>query len=165
MSYLAAILYTRFTYYKIGREERYLVFIIEEAQNYVPNLSVYDVGYSLAREKLAIIATQGRKFGLSLCLISQRPSFVDPVVLSMCNSFFIHRVSPQDVSFVERATGGLPASLARRLTQLEQGELIVHGQMNKVPIPFLIKAPPRNPDIGHRYGTTNVLEGLRRLRR
>jgi DNA helicase HerA-like ATPase len=165
MSYLAAILYSRFTQYKIKREERYLVFIIEEAQNYAPNLSVYDVGYSLAREKLAIIATQGRKFGLSLCLISQRPSFVDPVVLSMCNSFFVHRVSPEDVSFVDKVTGGLPRSLGRKLTQLEQGELIVHGQMNKVPIPFLIKAPARNHDIGHRYGQTNVLEGLRRLKR
>jgi hypothetical protein len=165
ISYLAAILYTRFTQYKISREERYLIFMIEEAQNYVPNLSVYDVGYSLAREKLAIIATQGRKFGLSLFLVSQRPSFVDPVVLSMCNSFFIHRVSPQDVSFVEKVTGGLPGSLARRLTQLEQGELIVHGQMNQVQIPFLIKASSRNTEIGHRYGTTNVLEGLRRLRK
>jgi len=162
MSYLAAILYSRFTNYKISRQERYLFFIIEEAQNYVPNLAVYNVGYSLAREKLSIIATQGRKFGLSLCLISQRPSFVDPVVLSMCNSFFIHRVSPEDVSFVEKVTGGLPKSLARRLTQLERGELIVHGQVNKVPIPFLIKAPSRDPKIGHRFGTTNVLEGLRR---
>lgn len=165
MSYLAAVLYSRFTQYKIQGEERYLLFIIEEAQNYVPNLSEYDVGYSLAKEKLAIIATQGRKFGLGLCLVSQRPSFVDPVVLSMCNSFFIHRVSPQDVSFVEKVTGGLPASLSRRLTRLEQGELIVHGQMNKVPIPFLIKGPSRQPDIGHSYGTTKVLEGLRRLKR
>lgn len=165
MSYLAAVLYSRFTQYKIERQERYLVFIIEEAQNYVPNLSVYDVGYSLAREKLAIIATQGRKFGLSLCLISQRPSFLDPVVLSMCNSFFIHRISPQDVLFVEKVTGGLPASLARRLTQLERGELIMHGQMSKVPIPFLVRAPERDPSIGHRYGQTKVLEGLRHLKR
>ncbi|MEM2961291.1 MAG: ATP-binding protein, partial [Candidatus Bathyarchaeia archaeon] len=160
MSYLAAILYSRFTQYKINRQERYLVFIIEEAQNYVPNLSAYNVGYSLAREKLATIATQGRKFGLCLGLISQRPSFVDPVVLSMCNSFFIHRVSPEDVSFIEKVTGGLPHSLARRLTQLEQGELIVHGQMNLVPISFLIKAPARDAEVGHRYGKTNVLEGL-----
>lgn len=165
MSYLAALLYSRFTDYKTRRDERYLVFVIEEAQNYIPNLSQYDVGYSLARDKLSIIATQGRKFGLSLCLISQRPSFVDPVVLSMCNTFFIHRVSPQDVTFVERVTGGLAGSLRRRLTQLEQGELIIHGQMNKVPIPFLIKAPPRNPEIGHRYGSTNVLEGLRRTKK
>lgn len=165
MSYLAAILYSRFTQYKINRETRYLLFIIEEAQNYVPNLSVYDVGYSLAREKLATIATQGRKFGLSLCLVSQRPSFVDPVVLSMCNSFFIHRISPEDVSYVEKVTGGLPSSLKRRLTRLEQGEVIIHGQMNKVQTPFLVKAPCRDPEIGHRYGSTNVLEGLRRPRR
>jgi len=163
MSYLAAVLFARFTQYKTSGQERYLVFIVEEAQNYVPNLSVYDVGYSLARQKLATIATQGRKFGLSLCLISQRPSFVDPVILSMCNSFFIHRVSPDDVSFVNKVTGGLPQSLSRRLTNLERGEVIVHGQMNVVQIPFLVKAPQRNPEIGHRFGSTNVLEGLRHL--
>jgi DNA helicase HerA-like ATPase len=162
MSYLASILFRVFTEYKIEGQERYMLFIIEEAQNYCPNLSAYNIGYSLAREKLAAIATQGRKFGLSLCLISQRPSFVDQVVLSMCNTFFLHRISPEDLSFVKRVTGGLPSSLERRLTILGNGELIVSGQMLTLPFPMLIKVPfPR--EVPQTTGKTDVLGALRRM--
>jgi DNA helicase HerA-like ATPase len=161
MSYLASILFRVFTQYKIEGQERYMLFIIEEAQNYCPNLSTYNIGYSLAREKLAAIATQGRKFGLSLCLISQRPSFVDQVVLSMCNSFFLHRISPEDVSFVKRVTGGLPSSLDRRLTILDNGELIVSGQMLTLPFPMLIRVPQR--EVPQTTGKTDVLGALRRM--
>lgn len=163
ISYLSYILFKRFTFYKTKREERYLMFLIEEAQNYCPNLSRYDVGYSLAREKLGMIATQGRKFGLSLCLVSQRPSFIDPVVLSMCNTFFIHRIAPDDISFIKRASGGLPSSIERRLTRLELGEVVVSGQMNKVPFPLVIKIPRRKMVPKHTAGETDVLGALKRL--
>lgn len=161
MSYLASVLFRVFTEYKMEGKERYMLWIIEEAQNYCPNLATYNIGYSLAREKLAAIATQGRKFGLSLCLISQRPSFVDQVVLSMCNTFFIHRISPEDVPFVKRVTGGLPSSLERRLTTLENGELVISGQMLTLPFPMLIRVPPRV--VPQTTGKTNVLGSLRRL--
>lgn len=163
ISYLSSILFQRFTFYKIQGEERYLLFIIEEAQNYCPNLSKYDVGYSLAREKLGMIATQGRKFGLSLCLISQRPSFIDPIILSMCNTFFIHRIAPEDVSFVKYVCGGLPSSIERRLTRLELGEVVIVGQMNKAPFPLVIKVPRRELVPEHTAGKTDVLGALRRL--
>lgn len=161
ISYFSSILLQRFTHYKGRREERYMIFLMEEAQNYCPNLSRYNVGYSLAREKLSQIATQGRKFGLSLCLVSQRPSFLDPIVLSMCNTFFIHRVSPEDVGFVKRACGGLPSPLERRLTTLGLGEAIVTGQMNLVPFPLLIEVPPR--EVPHQAGKTDVMAALKRL--
>jgi len=163
ISYLSSILYQRFTYYKTEKKERYLIFLIEEAQNYCPNLTRYNVGYSLAREKLGMIATQGRKFGLSLCLVSQRPSFVDPVVLSMCNTFFIHRIAPDDVGYIVRACGGLPPSMERRLTRLELGEVIVTGQMNVVPFPMVIRIPEREIVPKHTAGETDVLGALRRL--
>jgi len=163
ISYISSLLFQKFTDYKVKQEERYMLFIIEEAQNYCPNLAVYDVGYSLAREKLSLISTQGRKFGLSLCLVSQRPSFIDPIVLSMCNTFFIHRISPEDVSFVKKISGGLPRDLERRLTTLERGEVIVTGQMSLVPFPLLIRIPER--EIPHTYGKTDVLSALRRLAR
>jgi DNA helicase HerA-like ATPase len=163
-SYLSAILYSRFTEYKINKRPRYLLFLIEEAHNYCPNLSTYNVGYSLAREKLSIIATQGRKFGLSLCLITQRPSFVDPVVLSMCNTFFIHRVSPDDMGFVKKISGGLPNSLERRLTILEKGELIVTGVMNVRHLPLLIKVIHGvHRHVEATMGSTDLLGDLRRL--
>lgn len=159
VSYFALLLFKRFMHYKqVLRRPRHVLFAIEECQNYIPNLTNYNVGASLAREKLSLIATQGRKFGVSLCLISQRPSFVDPVVLSMCNTFFIHRISPEDQYFVEKVSGGLPNHLKKRLTTLEKGTCVVMGQMSKLPFPILINVPPKK--IEHTAGTTHVLEDL-----
>lgn len=162
MTYIATILFKNFTRYKIsGEGERYLIFLIEEAQNFIPSKS-YPIELSLAKNKLSLIATQGRKFGLSLCLITQRPSFVDKIALSMCNTFFIHRISPEDVGYVKDATGGLPVSLSSRLTALEQGELIITGQMNRVPFPLLINVPGRIAK--HKAGTTDVVKRLAEIR-
>lgn len=156
MTYLATMLFDRFTEFKIEGKEKYLIFMIEEAQNYCPDKS-FPIGISLAHHKLSAIATQGRKFGLSLCLISQRPSFVDRIVLSQCNTFFIHRVSPEDVSFVRSVTGGLPPSLSARLTNLDRGELIVTGQMNAVPFPLDIRVPK------HEIPKEKIKETLRKF--
>jgi len=163
MTYIASLLFTKFTKFKIEGGSRFLIFLVEEAQNFIPSQS-YPIGSSLAKNKLSLIATQGRKFGLSLCLITQRPSFVDKIVLSMCNTFFIHRISPGDVSYVDSITGGLPSSIANRVTRLGQGELILTGQMNKVPFPLLLHIPG-DRIVPHTAGTTNVIKTLVNLRR
>jgi DNA helicase HerA-like ATPase len=137
--YIAYLLFKRFVEYKQQEElQRSLLFVIEEAQNYCPNLAEYRIGYSLARDVLQQIATQGRKFGLCLCLLTQRPSYVDPVIMSMCNTFFIHRIAPGDESFVKRVTGGLPDSLERRLTRLDTGYVIITGQAIKSGLSLLV---------------------------
>jgi len=159
MTYLATILFNKFTEYKLNGIQKYLLFIIEEAQNFCPDKS-YPIASSLAHSKLSAIATQGRKFGLSLCLISQRPSFVDRIVLSMCNTFLVHRVSPEDVSFVKSITGGLPQSLAARLTTLDTGEVIVSGQMVTVPFPLVVRVPKEDRKIKPTIGETNVVDNL-----
>lgn len=164
IGYLSSVLFDEFTRYKQEARPRYLMLVIEEAQNFCPNPREYPIGTSLAKAKLSAIATQGRKFGLSLCLISQRPSFVDPIVLSMCNSFFVHRVSPEDVTFVRRVTGGLPGSLVDRLTRLPQGLMVFTGQMSCVPFPLLLRSPEKRVVQKHTAGKTNVMEGLARLR-
>ena len=136
--------------------DRILLLIIEEAQNYCPNLETYPIGYSLARDNLAQIATQGRKFGLSLCLVSQRPSFVDQIVLSMVNTFIIHRISATDVPFVKRAAGGLPEVIEDKLTSLATGRAIVIGQMNKLGFPVLIEIPEEERRIKPTIGKISV---------
>jgi len=163
MTYLATLLFEQFTRYKMKKEDRYLLFIIEEAQNFCPDKS-YPVGSSLAHTKLSAIATQGRKFGLSLCLISQRPSFVDRIVLSMCNTFLIHRVSPEDVGFVRSISGGLPPSLVPRLTTMSTGDVIVTGQMVTVPFPLVIHILESDRKVKPTVGKTNVCETLAKLR-
>jgi len=163
MTYLAALLFDQFTQYKIRREDRYLLFIIEEAQNFCPDKS-YPIGSSLAHTKLSAIATQGRKFGLSLCLISQRPSFVDRIVLSMCNTFLIHRVSPEDVSFVRSICGGLPPSLIPRLTTMDTGNVIVTGQMLTMPFPLVIRILENDRKVKPTTGKTDVCGKLAKYR-
>jgi len=163
MTYLLTLLFEQFTRYKMRKEDRYLLLIIEEAQNFCPDKS-YPVSYSLAHTKLSAIATQGRKFGLSLCLISQRPSFVDRVVLSMCNTFFIHRISPEDVSFVRVVCGGLPPSLVSKLTMMNTGDVIITGQLLPVPFPLLVHILESDRKVKHTIGKTNVCERLAELR-
>jgi DNA helicase HerA-like ATPase len=162
MTYLASLLFEQFTQYKMRKEDRYLLLIIEEAQNFCPDKS-YPISSSLAHTKLSTIATQGRKFGLSLCLISQRPSFIDRIVLSMCNTFFIHRISPEDVSFVRSICGGLPPSLVSRLTTMSTGDAIITGQMIPVPFPLLVRILESDRKVKPTIGKTNVCERLAEL--
>lgn len=163
MTYLASLLFVQFTNYKLKKDDRYLMFVIEEAQNFCPDKN-YPIGSSLAHSKLSAIATQGRKFGLTLCLISQRPSFVDRIILSMCNTFFIHRMSPEDVSYVKGVSGGLPTSLIPKLTTLDTGDLIVTGQMTTVPFPLLIHIHEDDRKIKPTVGKTNVSATLAKSR-
>lgn len=160
MSYISSRLLKEFADLKIRGDDRNLIFAIEEAQNFCPDRS-FPISNSLAKSKLTTIATQGRKFGVSLCLISQRPSFVDRIILSMCNSFFVHRVSPGDVDFVNKATGGLPISIASKITTLRQGEMIVSGQMLPVPFPIMCDMKDQRT-VSHRAGSVNVMENLTR---
>lgn len=143
IAYLTKLLYNCFVKYKSEEKTRLLLLAIEEAQNYCPNTATFPISYSLARTNLANIATQGRKFRLCLCLISQRPSFIDPVVLSMVNTFIIHRISADDVYFVKRAAGALPSSIEERLTRLPTGHAVVMGQMNKLGFPVIVSIPKR----------------------
>jgi len=156
VTYVTKLLLKKFTDYKMKGTDRILLLIIEEAQNYCPNLETYPIGYSLARDNLAQIATQGRKFGLSLCLVSQRPSFVDQIVLSMVNTFIIHRISATDVPFVKRAAGGLPEVIEDKLTSLATGRAIVIGQMNKLGFPVLIEIPEEERRIKPTIGKISV---------
>ena len=163
IAYLARLLYQSFTLYKTRGMERYLALVVEEAQNYAPNPRTYPVAWSIARDYLALIATQGRKFGISLVMVSQRPSFLDPVVLSMINTFLVLRSAPDDVAYISRAVGGLPQALRDRLTRLPRGTALLAGQMNLLGHPVLLHVPRRKTS--HRMGSTRLVEALRRLRR
>ncbi len=162
IGYLAKILYNRFTQFKLSGQEKYLLLVIEEAQNYIPSKS-YPIGSSIAREYLSLIATQGRKFGLCLGLITQRASFVDPIVISMLNTHFIFRMSPEDTSYVMKLSGGLPEALKRRITRLGKGMAIVMGQMNKLGHPIIIETGKRS--VSHRMGRTDLIGFLKALKR
>lgn len=116
-------------------------FLLEEAHKFAPSKS----GSSTSKERAITtsrqIAQEGRKFGVGLGLISQRPSRLDETTLSMCNSSIIMRmVNPADQSYVRRTVESLGEDEAEILPDLETGEAIFAGQF--VNFPVLAKGKP-----------------------
>jgi DNA helicase HerA-like ATPase len=100
-----------------------------------------------AAEKAAVevsrqIAQEGRKFGVGMILISQRPSRLDETALSMCNSFIVMRmINPSDQQFVCKVIESLGKDDARLLPDLDKGEAIFSGQFISFPILAKVKPP------------------------
>jgi len=140
VSYVSRLVLDYLTKAKYSGKQKLIGVVIEEAQNYIPS-NDYPVNARITKEVLVTLATQGRKFGASLFLVSQRPAFVDKYVLSMLNTFFFHRIYHEDVKYVMSATGGLPEHLAKSLPSLETGYVIVSGLMSALKSPALVKIP------------------------
>ncbi|RLG85747.1 MAG: ATPase, partial [Thermoprotei archaeon] len=93
---------------------------------------------TLTKEVVARLAREGRKFGIGLCLVSQRPKNVDDNVLSQTNNKIILKlVEPGDQRYVQAASETLSDELLELLPSLNVGEAVVLGMMT--PIPALIK--------------------------
>jgi DNA helicase HerA-like ATPase len=115
--------------------------LLEEAHNFAPAQA------SFPAEQRAItttkqIAQEGRKFGVGLILISQRPSRLDETTLSQCNSYIIMRlVNPADQRFVRTVVETLGEDEARILPDLDIGEALISGQLINFPVLARIKEP------------------------
>ncbi|MCS7118294.1 MAG: ATP-binding protein, partial [Thaumarchaeota archaeon] len=115
-----------------SRDHKYPVFVfVEEAHRFVPHPSA---GATFSEEVIKRIAAEGRKFGVFLTLITQRPSKIHPDVLSQCNSQAIMRITnPVDQRAVMEASERLGEELMEDLPGLERGEAIVVGEVVNLP--------------------------------
>ena len=113
--------------------------IIEEAHNFCP------APREGTRDKPSLttirkIATEGRKWGASLILISQKPSRLDETALSQCNTFICMRLSnPRDQDFVRRVIEQISQEDLRSLPNLGDGQCFISGQAVKFPLQVQIK--------------------------
>jgi DNA helicase HerA-like ATPase len=105
-----------------------LLLVCEEAHRYIP--SDETKGFGPSRHALARIAREGRKYGVSLCLVSQRPSELSTTILSQCNTMFALRMSNEhDQHFVRKALpegwngliGALPALRSQEAVAVGEG--------------------------------------------
>lgn len=113
--------------------------IVEEAHNFVPS-SREGTADTPSLETLLRVITEGRKFGVGLVLITQRPSRVDETVLSQCNTFLVLRlVNPRDQSYVRQVMENLPERDAERLPGFGPGQGIISGQAVRFPLQVKIK--------------------------
>ncbi len=107
--------------------------VLEEAHALIPSIE-----RTYTSSAAASIAKEGRKFGVGLCLVSQRPKRLNPDVLSqMVNKIILRVVEPEDQAYVRRATEFLSEEMVSYLPSLDVGEAVVVGPM--VRIPALVK--------------------------
>jgi len=113
--------------------------VVEEAHNFIPSAKEgTDETPSLVSLRKAI--TEGRKFGVGLVLITQRPSRVDETILAQCNSFLVMRlVNPKDQTYVRSVMENLPESDAKLLPGFGPGQGIISGQAVRFPLLVKVK--------------------------
>jgi DNA helicase HerA-like ATPase len=110
-----------------------ILLICEEAHRYCPVET--KSGFEPAKRALSRIAKEGRKYGVSLCLVSQRPSELSASILSQCNTIFALRMSHQsDQEFVRGALPEAAGALLDFLPALRNAEAIAIGEGVPVPI-------------------------------
>ncbi len=115
-----------------------VLLVCEEAHRYVPNSG--EAQYEAAQEAIRRIAKEGRKYGVGLLLVSQRPSEVEATVLSQCNSWVVLRVTnDSDCKHVKAILPDSMAGLTKMLSGLRRQEAIFVGQAATLPSRILIR--------------------------
>ena len=111
-----------------------VVIALEEAQNYIPEINKKD-RESISRKVFERIAREGRKYGLSLLVSSQRPSELSKTVLSQCNSFIVHRIqNPDDQVYIRKLVSSANSEILNQLPTLPQQHVIVMGDCVRTPV-------------------------------
>ena len=111
--------------------------VVEEAHTFVPP-EIRTYSETIIRR----IAQEGRKFGVFLLLISQRPGRIHPDSLSQCNSQIVLKITnPRDQTAIEQSSERLSADLINDLPGLNVGEAVCVGDITRTPV--MIKVRPR----------------------
>lgn len=123
-----------------------VLLVCEEAHRYVPEQS--DVGFAPTKRVIAQIAKEGRKYGVTLCLVSQRPSELAVSSLAQCNTIFALRLGNEhDQAFVSQTLPENARWLVDSLPSLNTQEAVVVGDGVTVPVHIRFRhlAPQHRP--------------------
>lgn len=117
--------------------------ILEEAHRYVQQDSDTKIlGYNIFDR----IAKEGRKYGVILGLISQRPSEMSETVLSQCSNFLIFKMQhPKDVSFIRQMVPFITDEIVEKMKGLQPGTCVVFGSAFKLPTIVKMEMPYPQP--------------------
>ena len=109
-----------------------LLLVYEEAHKYAPNDGA--AKYRASRESIERIAKEGRKYGITLMLASQRPSEISETIFSQCNNFLALRLTnPADQNYVKRLLPDTMGNLVDRMPTLRAGESLLIGDAVVLP--------------------------------
>ena len=127
-----------------GARHRPLLITLEEAHSYLATDGKGRAAYAARR-----IAKEGRKYGVGMMLVSQRPSEIDPTILSQCGTMIAMRLTNEkDRAQIKSCASDNLEGLFSMLSILRTGEALVVGEAVGLPVRALIAAPPmsRRPD-------------------
>lgn len=125
----------------IGRNRPILI-VLEEAHRFIGS----EARSALARLAVERIAREGRKYGVGIMMVTQRPSEVSETVLSQCGTIIAHRLTnPSDQSRIESSLPDAVAELAQSLPALRTGEVIIAGEAISLPSRVLVDRPNPEP--------------------
>lgn len=127
----------------IPRGSRAFHIIIEEAHRYVIKDNDVDLlGYNIFER----ITKEGRKYGIFLGLITQRPSELSDTCISQCTNFVILRtLHPKDLDYIKNMVPNISIEIVQQLKNLKPGNCIAFGNAFKVPVSMYIDLPNPRP--------------------
>lgn len=126
-----------------------ILLVYEEAHKYVPKSDL--VKFRASKQSIERIAKEGRKYGISLLLASQRPSEISETIFSQCNNFIAMRLTnPNDQSYVKKLLPDTLGNLINMMPAFKAGEGLLLG--DAVVLPSIIQIdrcinPPSSNDI------------------
>ncbi|MDD1781898.1 ATP-binding protein [Enterovibrio sp. ZSDZ35] len=132
-----------------ARSERFikrpLLAVVDEAHNFLGKKVGFEE-YATRLDAFEIIAKEGRKYGLNICLTTQRPRDITEGVISQMGTLLVHRLTnSNDRELVERACGEVDKSMIEFLPNLKQGELAVVGVDFPIPLTIQVHKPEHPP--------------------
>lgn len=146
------------------RESDPILLVCEEAHRYVPDRG--EAQYAAAQDAIRRIAREGRKYGIGLMLVSQRPSDVESTVLSQCNSWLVLRLTNgRDQEHVGRFLPDSMEALIKLLPSLPRREALFVGEAAALPsrikLTFLTEDQrPKSNDISFAAGWAQEFQKL-----
>ena len=118
--------------------------IIEEAHRYVQKDKDRDIlGYNIFDR----ITKEGRKYGVFLALITQRPSELSDTAISQCSNFLVLRtLHPKDLQYIKEMVPNISSEVVQQLKSLQPGNCIAFGSAFKIPISMHVEFPKPAPN-------------------
>lgn len=135
-----------FNFWNPHRRDFPVLLVFEEAHNYLPA-----VGESTkaARRTVERIAKEGRKYGVSCMIVSQRPAEVSETILSQCSNYVVLRLTnPIDQNYVRKLVPDTFIGLVDVLPSLRQGEALIVGDALPMPLRVQVDYPKPEPESG-----------------
>ena len=119
-----------------------ILLMLEEAHRYVQkDNDVNILGYNIFER----IAKEGRKFGVIMSLISQRPTELSETVLSQCSNFIIFKLNhPTDLEYIRKMVPNISSDVIEKQKSLQSGTCVAFGKMMR--IPMIVKMQIPNPE-------------------